>query len=116
MNINRVILTGRLTRDVEVNDHAELKVGKIRLAVDGYSRDGEERPTNFFDVTLFGKTAENCARYIGKGSQIAVDGRLRWREWEKDGQKRQAVEIAADQVQFLDPAKPREGAADEIPF
>ena len=110
MNINRVILTGRLTRDVEVNDSG---VGKIRLAVDGYAKEGE-RPTYFFDVTLFGKTAEVCARYIGKGSQIAVDGKLRYREWEaKDGGKRNAVEIVADNVQFLDPPKERD---DEIPF
>ena len=114
MSINRVILTGRLTRDVEVNDSG---VGKIRLAVDGYAKPGEERPTYFFDVTLFDKTTETCARYIGKGSKIAVDGRLRWREWEaQDGTKRNATEIVADQVQFLDPPKPREDAADDIQF
>ena len=112
MNINRVILTGRLTRDVEVNDSG---VGKIRLAVDGYAKAGAERPTYFFDVTLFGKTAETCARYIGKGSQIAVDGSLRYREWEKDGQRRNATEIVADNVQFLDPPSARD-TTDDIPF
>ena len=68
-----------------------------------------ERP-NFFDVSVFGTTAENVERYLGKGSRVAVDGRLEWREWETaEQQKRQAVGIVADVVQFLDSPGEREG-------
>ena len=57
---------------------------------------------NYFDVTVWGAQGENCARYLSKGRPVAVDGRLEWREWEgDDGQKRQAIDIIADSVQFL---------------
>ncbi|MEA2311112.1 MAG: single-strand DNA-binding protein, partial [Solirubrobacteraceae bacterium] len=61
----------------------------------------EDKP-NFFDVTVWGAQGENCARFLSKGRPVALDGRLEWREWEaQDGNKRQAVEIVADAVQFL---------------
>ncbi len=57
---------------------------------------------NYFDVTVWGGQGENCATYLEKGRPVAVDGRLEWREWEdKEGNKRQAVDIVADSVQFL---------------
>jgi len=57
---------------------------------------------NYFDVTVFGNQGENCGRYLSKGRPVAVDGRLRWREWVgTDGQKRQGVDIIAESVQFL---------------
>ncbi len=63
---------------------------------------------NYFDVDVFGGQGERCAQYLARGRQVAVSGRLRWREWEtQDGQKRQAVSIVADNVQFIGP---REGA------
>ena len=67
----------------------------------------EDKP-NFFDVTVWGAQGENCARFLSKGRPVALDGRLEWREWETpEGQKRQAVEIIADSVQFL--GGPQEG-------
>src|SRR5205807_1001904 len=61
----------------------------------------EDRP-NYFDVTVFGGQAENCARYLNKGRQVAIDGRLEWREWkDADGKHREAVSIVAESVQFL---------------
>ena len=57
---------------------------------------------NYFDVTVWGAQGENCAKYLSKGRPVAIDGRLEWREWEdKEGNKRQTVDIIADSVQFL---------------
>ena len=61
----------------------------------------EDKP-NFFDVTVWGAQGENCARFLSKGRPVALDGRLEWREWEdQQGNKRQAIDIIADAVQFL---------------
>ena len=59
---------------------------------------------NYFDIDVFGAQGENCAQHLTKGRQVAVEGRLRWREWEsQDGQKRQAVSVMANNVQFINP-------------
>jgi single-strand DNA-binding protein len=106
-NINRVIITGNLTKDPELGSipNSTTSVCTLRVAVNGRRRtsDGnwEDQP-NYFDVTVWGQQGENCHRYLKKGRPVAVDGRLRWREWtNSDGQKRQAVDIIADSVQFL---------------
>ena len=105
-NINRVVLTGNLTRDPELRSlPSGMSVCSLRLAVNmrrkGASGDWEDKP-NYFDVTVWGAQGENCARYLSKGRPVALDGRLEWREWETpDGNKRQAVDIVADTVQFL---------------
>ncbi len=105
-NTNRVILIGRLTRDPELRALASgNSVCSLRVACNGLRKDGEsyqERP-NFFDVSVFGGPGENVARYLSKGSRVAIDGRLEWREWETSEQnKRQAIAIVADSVEFLD--------------
>jgi single-strand DNA-binding protein len=106
-NINRVTITGNLTRDPELRSlPSGTSVCKLRVAVNSRRKDsssGEwvDKP-NYFDVTVWGAQGENCANYLSKGRPVAVDGRLDWREWEsQEGQKRQAVEIIADTVQFL---------------
>jgi single-strand DNA-binding protein len=105
-NINRVVLTGNLTRDPELRSTAGgTSVCSMRLACNTRRRDasGEwvDKP-NFFDITVWGAQGENCAQYLQKGRPVAVDGRLEWREWDdKEGNKRQAVDIIADSVQFL---------------
>jgi single-strand DNA-binding protein len=107
-NINRVIVTGNLTKDPELRSTpGGTAVCKLRVAVNSRRKDsasGEwmDKP-NYFDVTVWGAQGENCATYLSKGRPVAVDGRLEWREWEaSDGSgKRQAVEIIADSVQFL---------------
>ena len=105
-NINRVTITGNLTKDPELRSTPSgTAVCKLRVAVNSRRRDqsGEwvDKP-NYFDVTVWGAQGENCAQYLGKGRPVAVDGRLDWREWEtQEGGKRQAVEIIADTVQFL---------------
>ena len=111
-NINRVVLTGNLTRDPELRSlPSGMSVCSLRLAVNtrrkGASGDWEDKP-NYFDVTVWGAQGENCARYLAKGRPVALDGRLEWREWEtQEGQKRQSIDIIADSVQFLGS---REGA------
>ena len=105
-NINRVVLTGNLTRDPELRStQGGTAVCSLRIASNTRRRDasGEwvDKP-NFFDVTVWGAQGENCAQYLSKGRPVAIDGRLEWREWEdKQGNKRQSIDIIADSVQFL---------------
>jgi single-strand DNA-binding protein len=104
-NINRVIITGNLTRDPELRSTpGGTPVCSLRVAVNTRRKEGDQwvdKP-NYFDVTVWGAQGENCAQYLSKGRPIGVDGRLSWREWEaQDGSKRQAVDIIADSVQFL---------------
>jgi single-strand DNA-binding protein len=84
-------------------------VCSLRIACNSSRKDADgaftERP-NYFDVSVFGGSAENVSQYTRKGSRIALDGRLEWREWETaDQERRQAVSIVADTVQFLDPPR-----------
>lgn len=105
-NINVVVVTGNLTADPELRSTPSgTPVCKLRIAVNTSrkSADGnwEEKP-NYFNVTVWGAQGENCATYLRKGRPVAINGRLDWREWTNDdGQKRQAVEIIANSVQFL---------------
>lgn len=104
-NINRVIITGNLTRDPELRAlPSGMAVCELGVAVNGRRKNAngewEEKP-NFFDVTVFGTQGENCSRYLAKGRPVAIDGRLDWQQWEQEGQKRQKVKIIADSVQFL---------------
>ncbi len=106
-NLNRVVITGNLTRDPELRAlPSGTSVCNLRIASNTRRKDnstGEwvDKP-NYFDVTVWGAQGENCAQYLAKGRPIAVDGRLEWREWQdKEGNKRQSVDIIADSVQFL---------------
>ena len=106
MNINRVVLTGNLTRDPELRSTGNgLSVCKLGIAVNTRRKNGAtgdwEEKANFFRVTVFGRQAESCHSYLKKGRAIAVDGRLEWSQWENDGQKRESIDIIADTVQFL---------------
>jgi single-strand DNA-binding protein len=106
-NINRVVLTGNLTRDPELRStHSGISVCSLRVATNTRRKnqstgEWEDKP-NFFDVTVWGAQGENCARFLAKGRPVAFDGRLEWREWEdQQGNTRQAIDIIADAVQFL---------------
>src|SRR3989304_2150484 len=101
---NHVALIGRLTRD------AELKYTSSNLAVCKFSIANNQRrkrdnawtdEAHFFDVPLWGKTAESLHKYLVKGKQVAIDGQLRQSRWEKDGQTRSRVEINANNIQLL---------------
>lgn len=116
---NRVILVGRLTRDPELRALASgHSVCSLRLACNGLRKEGdayEERP-NYFDISVFGAQGESVDRYLRKGSRVVVDGRLEWSEWEtSDQQKRQAVSVVGQSVQFLDTPAGAQRHAGDIP-
>jgi single-strand DNA-binding protein len=105
-NINRVVLTGNLTKDPELrNLPSGTAVCSLRIATNTRRKDNTGQwvdKANYFDVTVWGAQGENCAQYLAKGRPVAVDGRLEWREWQdQNGNNRQSVEIVADSVQFL---------------
>ena len=111
-SVNVVVLVGNLTRDPEMRAlPSGTSVCQLRVAVNDRVKDqstGEwgDR-ANYFDVNVFGGQGERCGQYLAKGRQVAVEGRLRWSEWEtQDGQKRQKVDVVANNVQFIGP---REG-------
>jgi single-strand DNA-binding protein len=106
-NINRVIITGNLTRDPELRSTGSgTSICGLRVACNTRRKDNQsgewvDKP-NYFDVTIFGRQGENAAQYLAKGRPVAIDGRLEWREWQdKEGNKRQSIDIIADNVQFL---------------
>jgi single-strand DNA-binding protein len=105
--INRVVLVGRLTRDPELRAlPSGTSVCSLRIACNSFRKDSDgeliERP-NYFDVSVYGAAGESVSRYMRRGSRVGVDGRLEWREWETaEQERRQAVSVVADVVQFLD--------------
>ena len=105
-NINRVVITGNLTRDPELRSTGGgTSVCSLRIASNSRTKDASGNWTdkpNYFDVTVWGAQGENVAQYLSKGRPVAVDGRLNWREWQdQGGNQRQSVDIIADSVQFL---------------
>jgi len=107
MSINRVVLTGNLTRDAELKQTpGGMAIAKIRLAVNDRRKNAtsgqwEDTP-NYIDVVMFGSRGESLSRFLTKGKQIAVEGKLRWREWESAaGEKRSAIEVVADDIELL---------------
>jgi single-strand DNA-binding protein len=120
-DINHVVLVGRLTKDPELRPLPEGSVCGLRVVCNTTRRgaEGKEERPNYFDVSVFGAQVESISRYTHKGSRVAIAGRLEWREWETtDQQKRQAVKIVANSVQFLDSPGDRSatsGARDEMP-
>ena len=108
-DLNHVVLVGRLTKDLGADERSFGYVGNgqaratVSIAVNRSSKSGEQwiEEANFFDVTIWGKTAENLKPYLTKGKQIAVDGYLKQDRWEKDGQKFSKVSIVATNVQLL---------------
>jgi single-strand DNA-binding protein len=106
-NINRVVVSGNLTRDPELRQLAGgNSVCKLRMAVNTRKKDRDANTwsdvANYFDITVWGAQGENVAKYLTKGSPLLVDGRLEWREWQaQDGTNRQAVEIIAENTQFI---------------
>src|SRR5665648_577131 len=111
-SVNVVVLVGNLTRDPELKAMPSgSNVCRLGLAVNERVKQNEQwtERANYFDIDVFGGMGENCAKYLAKGRQVAVEGRLRWRSWEtQEGQKRSAVSVVANSVQFIGP---RDGGA-----
>lgn len=100
--MNKVILIGRLTKDVELKYTPQgSPVVNFTLAVDRYSKNGD-KGADFLSVVVWGKSAENLAQYKGKGDQIAVEGSLQTRSYEaQDGSKRYITEVLASRIEFI---------------
>jgi len=101
-DINSVVLCGRVTRDAEVKyTSGGMAVSEISIAVNRYSGKDKGEEVSFFEVNLWGKTAETLVQYLTKGRQIVVQGELRQERWEKDGQKRSKVTVNVNQLQLV---------------
>jgi len=103
-SLNKVLLIGNLTRDPERREVNGDTLAEFGLAINRKykSKSGDSKEdTVFVDVTCWGRTAENVAQFQKKGSQVLVEGRLKFDQWEKDGQKRSKLSVTALQVTFL---------------
>lgn len=104
-SLNRVFLIGNLTRDPELRYvPSGAPVATFGMAVNRtfVTQSGEKKDeVCFVRVVVFGKQAESCSQYLTKGRLVFVEGRLQYRAWEQDGQKRSTLDIVADRVQFL---------------
>jgi single-strand DNA-binding protein len=107
MSINRVVISGNLTRDPELRSTAGgMAILKMGIAVNDRRKNAQsgewEDVPNFFDVTVFGQRGESLSRFLQKGSKVAIEGKLRWSQWETpEGDKRSKVEIIADDIEFM---------------
>ncbi len=135
MSINRVMISGNLTRDPELRSTAGgTSVLKLGVAVNDRRKNqqtGEwEDVPNFVDCTIFGTRADALAQYLGKGQKVAIEGKLRFSSWEsQQGEKRSKLEVVVDEIEFMSsrgeggggrqvetPQTPDLPADDEIPF
>lgn len=106
MSINRVIISGNLTRDSELRSTASgLPVLGFGVAVNDRRKNqqtGEwEDYPNFIDCTMFGARADSLSRYLTKGTKVSIEGKLRWSQWEREGQKRSKIEVIVDELEFM---------------
>lgn len=104
-DINRVAISGNLTRDPEVRSTASgMTVMSFGVAANGSVKNNQtgewEDRANFVDCTMFGKRAESVGQYLSKGMKVFIDGSLRWSQWEKDGNKRSKLEVIVDDIVF----------------
>ncbi len=106
MSINKVMLTGNLTRDPDLRSTAGgMPVLGFGIAVNERHKNNstgewEDHP-NFIDCTMFGARAQSISRFLSKGSKVAIEGKLRWSQWERDGQKRSKIEVIVDEIEFM---------------
>lgn len=106
MSINHVTISGNLTRDPELRQtQGGTSVLQMGVAVNDRRKNpstGEwEDVANFVDAVLFGTRAERVAQYLTKGTKVAIEGRLRYRAWEQDGQRRSKLEVVVDEIEFM---------------
>ena len=107
MSINKVCITGNLTRDPELRETASgFQVLNFGVAVNDRRKNQQtqqwEDYANFVDCTMFGNRAASVSRFLGKGSKVAIEGKLRWSQWEaQDGGKRSKLEVVVDELEFM---------------
>ena len=111
MSINRVTITGNLTRDIDLRQtQSGYSVGAISVAVNDRKKNSQtdewEDKANFVECTLFGKRAEGLAPYLNKGQKVAIDGKLDYSTWEtKDRQKRSMLKVIVSDLELLGGAR-----------
>ena len=120
MSINRVNITGNLTRDPELRATAGgTQVLSFGVAVNDRRRNpqtGEwEDYPNFVDCTMFGTRAEAVSRFLAKGNKVAIEGKLRYSSWEKDGEHRSKLEVIVDEIEFMSRRDEQGGAVINTP-
>ena len=104
MNVNKVLLGGRLTRDVELKRAGETPLAVFGIAINRTfkTRDGEKREdVVFVDCEAWGRTAEIMAEHLRKGSAVFIEGRLRFSTWDDHGQKRSKLSVTTEAFQFI---------------
>ena len=107
MSINKVFITGNLTRDPELRETpGGFQVLSFGVAVNDRRKNNQtgewEDYPNFVDCTMFGKRAESVSRFLSKGTKVAVEGKLRWSQWQaQDGSKRSKLEVVVDEIEFM---------------
>ena len=112
--MNSVNIIGRVCNDVELRyTPSQMAVVKLNVAVDdGY---GEKKKTNFIPVTVFGKQAENCEKFVSKGNRIGVTGKIVTGSYEKDGRKVYTTDVVAERVEFLERAEKSQPKENDYP-
>ena len=118
-SVNKVVLIGNLTRDPELTQTASgAAVASFGLAVNRKYKQGDEWKEDvcFVDITTWGNQAENSSKYLSKGSPVFVEGRLNFGSWEKDGEKRNKLDVVASLVLFLGKQTPEPPIGDDIFF
>lgn len=107
MGINKVLIAGNLTRDPELRETASgFQILNFGVAVNDRRKNQQtqqwEDYANFVDCTMFGNRAVSVSRFLGKGSKVAIEGKLRWSQWEaQDGGKRSKLEVVVDEIEFM---------------
>jgi single-strand DNA-binding protein len=105
MSINKVLISGNLTRDPELRSTAGgVNILSFGVAVNDRRRNAngewDDYP-NYIDCTIFGVRAESLSRILTKGMKVAIEGKLRWSQWERDGQKRSKIEVIVDELELM---------------
>lgn len=116
MSINRVVISGNLTRDPELRSSASgFNILTFGIAVNDRRRNAQtgewEDYANFIDCVLFGNRADFLSRTLRKGTKVALEGKLRYSSWERDGQRRSKIEVVVDDLDFISPRQQDGGYA-----
>jgi single-strand DNA-binding protein len=106
LSINRVNISGNLTRDPELRQtQGGMAILSLGVAVNDRRKNAQtgewEDVPNFVDCVVFGTRAEKLAQFLAKGTKVAIDGKLRWSQWEKDGARRSKLEVIVDEIEFM---------------
>jgi single-strand DNA-binding protein len=119
-NINKVIITGNLTRDPELRaTQGGTTILSLGVAVNDRRKDRDTGEwvdhANFVDCTMFGKRADSVSRYLHKGTHVTIEGKLRYESWEKNGERRSKLSVLVDNIEFQNKGESSERPTYETP-